>query len=166
MTDDNLSASAAQPAAKAQNNPFDKDGQKDTKTERSVIGKRIVAVRRLTPQEMEAEGWECEREGATALVLDDGSLIYPSRDDEGNGAGTLFGSKGGDSFYIFAGKEKAAHSFKVAKKKPVYIKDEGDFASVRQGGKQIGILAPNTAQLNSFTDFLKKEGIEYESEYE
>jgi hypothetical protein len=58
-----------------------------------LIGKRIVAIRAMTTNEMEAEDWSRE---AVVIELDDGSTIYPSMDDEGNGPGALFGvdSKG------------------------------------------------------------------------
>lgn len=53
-----------------------------------VVGKKIVEIRAMTKAEIEAEGWD---KGTTALVLDDGTVIYPSQDDEGNGCGALFG---------------------------------------------------------------------------
>ena len=53
-----------------------------------VFGKKIVDARQLTKKEVEDEGWF---RSTTALILDDGTLIYPSQDDEGNDAGALFG---------------------------------------------------------------------------
>jgi hypothetical protein len=38
---------------------------------------------------MENLGWD---KSGIVLMLDDGTYIYPSRDDEGNGAGALFTS--------------------------------------------------------------------------
>ena len=55
-----------------------------------LVGRKIVGVRTLTAQEMAEEGWG-DDDPALALVLDDGELIYPSRDPEGNGPGVLFG---------------------------------------------------------------------------
>ena len=55
----------------------------------SLVGRKIVAVRELTKKEMKQEYWFDE--GCVALVLDDGTILYPSRDPEGNGAGALFG---------------------------------------------------------------------------
>jgi hypothetical protein len=52
------------------------------------LGKKIVAVRYLTDKEQESLGWD---QSAVVLQLDDGTLIFPSQDDEGNGAGALFG---------------------------------------------------------------------------
>jgi hypothetical protein len=54
----------------------------------SIIGLRIIGLRPLTPKEMEQQGWYGEH--AVALVLENGLLIYPSRDEEGNGPGVLF----------------------------------------------------------------------------
>ena len=71
-------------------------------TEFKLIGKKIVEIRKLTRTEYNLEGWDTF---TTALVLDDGTIIYPSQDDEGNGPGTLFGKKGNETFYIFASDE-------------------------------------------------------------
>ena len=57
-------------------------------------GKTIVDVRSMTDEEIEAEGWTTSNtHGAAPIVLelDDGSLIFPSQDPEGNGPGALFG---------------------------------------------------------------------------
>lgn len=67
------------------------------------VGKRIVEVRSMTSEELQAEAWDPPHLGSvTVFVLDDGTLIYPSRDAEGNGPGELFGSKtDGDGRYDF-----------------------------------------------------------------
>jgi len=50
--------------------------------------------------------------------------------------------------------------------KEVYIKDEGDYASVRQSGSsEIGILHPSTDELHKFYNFLESKNVSYESEY-
>ena len=60
----------------------------------SPVGRRIVAVRSLTKANAAKQGWD---EGAwqwsdgVQLVLDDGSILIPSADWEGNGCGALFG---------------------------------------------------------------------------
>jgi hypothetical protein len=54
----------------------------------SLVGRCIVAVRPMTKAELAREGWE---EACIAVVLDNGTLLYPSRDDEGNAPGALFG---------------------------------------------------------------------------
>lgn len=61
----------------------------------NLVGRKIVACRYLTKEEMEGLGWY---ERCIVLQLDDGSVIYPSQDDEGNGPGALFGNtKDGDA---------------------------------------------------------------------
>lgn len=63
-------------------------------------GKTIKTIRYLTEAELVSEGWGTHRSVAT-IELEDGSIIYPSRDEEGNGPGVLFGSdKNGGKFYI------------------------------------------------------------------
>lgn len=56
--------------------------------EKHLLGRTIVGVRYLTDKETEDLGW---MSAAIVLLLDDGSSILPSRDDEGNDAGALFG---------------------------------------------------------------------------
>jgi len=52
-----------------------------------LVGRKIVRVGYLSQKEMDGLGWF----GASiVLQLDDGSLLYPSQDDEGNGPGALF----------------------------------------------------------------------------
>ena len=64
----------------------------------NLIGKKIVGIREMTKRETENEGWEF---GATTIVLNDGTMIYPSIDEEGNRAGILFGiEKGGRKIWI------------------------------------------------------------------
>lgn len=63
-----------------------------------LIGKMIKRVRPLTEEELEREGWD---RPTLALELSGGDVIYASRDDEGNGPGTLFGcTKKGETFYV------------------------------------------------------------------
>lgn len=61
-------------------------------------GRRIAGVRKLTKAELKLEGWDWG--SATALVLDDGTLLYASRDEEGNGPGMLLYRKDGFSLPI------------------------------------------------------------------
>ncbi len=65
-----------------ENNYWEKYGTKHLK------GKTIVDVRYLTDEEMKGMSWYNK---CIVLELNDGSLLFPSRDDEGNGAGALFG---------------------------------------------------------------------------
>lgn len=52
-----------------------------------LVGRTIKEVRYLTEQEREDLGWYSR---PIALRLDDGTWLWPSRDDEGNDAGALF----------------------------------------------------------------------------
>ena len=52
-----------------------------------LVGRRVTAVRYMTENEMEQYGWT---QSAAVITFDNGIEIIPSRDDEGNGAGTLF----------------------------------------------------------------------------
>ena len=56
-----------------------------------LIDRKIVDFRPMTAEEIATEGWGDTNEIAVVLVLDDGQLLYPSRDPEGNGPGALFG---------------------------------------------------------------------------
>jgi hypothetical protein len=65
----------------------------------NLVGKRVTAIRLLTDKELEAEGWE-EGSPVTAIEFDDGSLVYASMDEEGNGPGELFGVYKGKTIII------------------------------------------------------------------
>lgn len=55
-----------------------------------LVGRKIVNVRYLTDEEQNEElGWGSK---SIVLELDNGLLLYPSADDEGNDAGALFTS--------------------------------------------------------------------------
>ena len=56
------------------------------KIEKQLCGKKIVAVRYMTPQEAESSYW-CYP--PILLILDDGTAICPMSDDEGNEAGSI-----------------------------------------------------------------------------
>jgi len=62
-----------------------------TDTRVAFIGRRIVEVRAMSARELEAEGWPPD-ETVPVLVLDNGAILFPSRDEEGNGPGALFGA--------------------------------------------------------------------------
>jgi len=67
-----------------------------------VRGHTIVEVRQMTDKELKNEDWTVGRhQSPTVLVLDNGILLYPSRDHEGNGPGALFGAtKNGQTFRV------------------------------------------------------------------
>lgn len=52
-----------------------------------LLGKKIVEVRYLSQEEADDLGWE---ERCVVIHLDDGNIILPSSDDEGNSAGAMF----------------------------------------------------------------------------
>lgn len=54
-----------------------------------LLGRKIVRVRYVTEQEMRDLYWH---KSAVVMELDNGTLVYPAQDDEGNGPGALFTS--------------------------------------------------------------------------
>lgn len=71
-------------------------------------GQTIVMVRTMTDTEMKNEGWQRHRsinQNPACFVLDDGSVIYPSCDQEGNGSGVFFGYIADTSFTINLSEE-------------------------------------------------------------
>ena len=68
----------------------------------ALTGRRIVEVRAMSARELAAEGWDGD-ETVPALVLDNGTILFPSREEEGNGPGVLFGWTGhGEGFQVTA----------------------------------------------------------------
>lgn len=63
-----------------------------------LVGATIKSVRWMTAAEMEKEGWSLP---AIVLEMEEGGKLFASRDEEGNGPGTLFGEdKNGKCIYI------------------------------------------------------------------
>ena len=56
-----------------------------------LVGRKIVRARYLDNEEAEHLGWYHR---SVLLELDDGSIVFMSKDDEGNDAGALFGVSG------------------------------------------------------------------------
>jgi hypothetical protein len=52
-----------------------------------LAGRKIERVRYLTEKEREGLGWS---KRSLVLILDDGTYLWPSADDEGNNAGSFF----------------------------------------------------------------------------
>ena len=67
------------------------------KAESLLLGRKIVSVDFLDLQETEALGWV---NSSVVITLDNGTIIYPSRDDEGNDAGAIHYIKKGDEDYV------------------------------------------------------------------
>jgi hypothetical protein len=64
------------------------------------VGRTVRQIRQMTPSELEREGWEDRHKSTRVIVFTDGSLIYASQDDEGNGPGAMFGIVGGTSIRV------------------------------------------------------------------
>jgi hypothetical protein len=52
-----------------------------------LIGRKVIDVRSMYPEEMELFLWDGEP--GCVLILDDGGMVIPMRDEEGNGPGQL-----------------------------------------------------------------------------
>lgn len=52
----------------------------------NLVGRKIVAVRYMSDYEAEVMGWSSK---SPVLQLDNGAILYPMRDDEGNDGGPL-----------------------------------------------------------------------------
>ena len=57
------------------------------KAEKILLGRKIVRVEWITDKEAEEWMWSSK---PISMLLDDGTWIYPSQDDEGNNGGALF----------------------------------------------------------------------------
>ena len=57
------------------------------KAEKILVGRKIVKVEWMTDEECEDWMWSSK---PICMLLDDGTWIYPSKDDEGNDGGALF----------------------------------------------------------------------------
>ncbi len=57
------------------------------------VGATVKETRGMTAEEAERAGWEHPSDWMDVMVIefDDGGILYPSRDGEGNGGGVLFG---------------------------------------------------------------------------
>ncbi len=62
-----------------------------------LLNRRIVEVSYFTPEECRRQMWSFT---GVALVLDDGTTIYPARDAEGNDAGALHGVAGDGTEFV------------------------------------------------------------------
>jgi hypothetical protein len=66
-----------------------------------LVGRTITAMRAMTLAERRHEGWLHSYCSAVVIELDDGTILYPSCDPEGNGPGALFGVQLGASIYFY-----------------------------------------------------------------
>jgi hypothetical protein len=54
-----------------------------------LVGKRVAQIRMMSDQDKQDFGWG-PRDLAVEIIMSDGTVIIPSQDPEGNGAGHLF----------------------------------------------------------------------------
>jgi hypothetical protein len=69
------------------------------------IGQKIIGARRLNAGELEREGWDwvLPHQTPTCIILENGTILYPMQDEEGNGPGVLVGhDENAGSFYCVA----------------------------------------------------------------
>jgi len=69
-----------------------------TKAREALVGQVVKCVRPMTQAELAWEGWDdkdwcTNAEETVAIEFENGTVIYPSRDPEGNDGGTLFGNE-------------------------------------------------------------------------
>ena len=67
------------------------------KAQSVLLNRKIIEVRYINEEEMETLGWY---KRAVVFLLDDGTIVYPSQDDEGNNAGALFYQKENSNDYV------------------------------------------------------------------
>lgn len=72
-----------------------------------INGLKVTGIRFLTKEEMKDEGWIYGNRVGIALMLSNGSFIYPSQDEEGNGPGAFFMKNAdGECFHLYPFDEK------------------------------------------------------------
>lgn len=70
-----------------------------------LIGKKLKAIRPMTPTEMRREGWWGLANGRrvpTVFEFEDGTLLYASKDPEGNAPGAMFAVHRGNQVLVTA----------------------------------------------------------------
>lgn len=67
---------------------------------KDLIGHKIINIRPMTLKEAGVEGWGYRHRATPVIELDNGLVLYPSRDEEGNGPGVIFGWSGDDHFMV------------------------------------------------------------------
>jgi hypothetical protein len=55
---------------------------------KALLGRKIMDVRAMFPEEMDNMWWDGRKPGAV-FILDDGAMFIPMEDEEGNGPGAL-----------------------------------------------------------------------------
>lgn len=62
------------------------EAQWEAKIKKKLVGRRIIHVRYMSDHEAESCGFSNK---PLVLILDNGAMLYPMRDDEGNDGGAL-----------------------------------------------------------------------------
>lgn len=57
------------------------------KISKELVGRKIVSIRYMSDEEKDNMMWNNR---AIIIKLDNGTVLYPSQDDEGNDAGSIF----------------------------------------------------------------------------
>jgi hypothetical protein len=68
------------------------------RAKRALVGLSIVEARYLTEEEVSNLGWS---HSVLVMELSDGTLLFPSMDDEGNDGGSMFAQKAGNHTGFF-----------------------------------------------------------------
>lgn len=68
------------------------------------VGLKVVDIRNMTQEELNQEGWDnyTPDDNIRCIVFDNGVVLYPSMDYEGNGPGAMFGYSNNGELYQFA----------------------------------------------------------------
>lgn len=74
-----------------------------------MIGRTIVAIRPMTAKEQEDFYWD-SRYPIPVIVLDDGSLLIASQDEEMNGPGELLHVDNDETYLVYFGKNNDLNS--------------------------------------------------------
>ena len=64
-----------------------------------LVGATVKKIRPMTKKELEGQFWDADRP-TTVVEFTNGVKIFASRDDEGNGAGCMFGEFKKQGFYV------------------------------------------------------------------
>lgn len=68
--------------------------------EGNMKGLTVKVIRKMTSKELDAEYWPTDSD-VPCIELSNGLVLYPSRDEEGNGPGCIFGrNEDGSTFML------------------------------------------------------------------
>lgn len=67
-----------------------------------LTGQRVTNVRPMTREEKEREGWKGRYGSPLVIEMEDGTIVYASQDEEGNGPGRLFRTSEEHHYHVSA----------------------------------------------------------------